>query len=30
VGDEDVDENYHVMMNDAFGCEDQNDLTDAP
>jgi hypothetical protein len=31
VGDEDVDENDHVMMDDAFGCEDQNDdQTDAP
>jgi nitrate reductase alpha subunit len=27
VGDEDADENDHVMMDDAFGCEDQ---TDAP
>jgi hypothetical protein len=31
VGDEDADENDHVMMDDAFGCEDQNDnQTDAP
>jgi hypothetical protein len=31
VGDEDADENDHVMMADAFGCEDQNDhQTDAP
>jgi hypothetical protein len=31
VGDEDVDENDHVMMDDAFGCKDQNDdQTNAP
>jgi hypothetical protein len=31
VGDEDVDENDHVMMDDAFSCEDQNDdQTNAP
>jgi hypothetical protein len=31
VGDEDVDENDHVMMDVAFGCEDQNDdQIDAP
>jgi hypothetical protein len=31
VGDEDADENDHVMMDDTFGCEDQNDdQTDAP
>jgi hypothetical protein len=31
VGDEDADENDHVMMDDAFGCQDQNDdQTDAP
>jgi hypothetical protein len=31
LGDEDADENDHVMMDDAFGCEDQNhDQTDAP
>jgi hypothetical protein len=30
VGDEDADESDHVMMDDAFGCEDQNDdQTDA-
>ena len=29
--DEDADGNDHVMMDDAFGCEDQNDdQTDAP
>jgi hypothetical protein len=31
VGDEDADENDHVVMDDAFDCEDQNgDQTDAP
>jgi hypothetical protein len=31
VGDEDVDKNDHVMMDDAFGCKDQNyDQTNAP
>jgi hypothetical protein len=25
VGDQDADENDHVMTDDAFGCEDQND-----
>jgi hypothetical protein len=31
VGDEDADENDHVMMDDSFGCKDQNDdQTDAP
>jgi hypothetical protein len=31
VGDEDADENDHVIMDDAFGCKDQNDdQTDAP
>jgi hypothetical protein len=31
VGDEDANENDHVMMDDAFGYEDQNDdQTDAP
>jgi hypothetical protein len=31
VGDEDADDNDHVMMDDAFGCEDENDdKTDAP
>jgi hypothetical protein len=31
VGDEDADENDHVMMGDAFGFEDQNDdQTEAP
>jgi hypothetical protein len=31
VGDEDADETDHVMMDDAFGCEDQNDdQTDEP
>jgi hypothetical protein len=31
VGDEDADENDHVMTHDAFGCEDQNDdQIDAP
>jgi hypothetical protein len=31
VGDEDADENDHVMIDDTFGCEDQNDdQTDAP
>jgi hypothetical protein len=31
VGDEDANENDNVMMDDAFGCEDQNDdQIDAP
>jgi hypothetical protein len=31
VGAEDADENDHVMMDNAFGCEDQNDdQTDGP
>jgi hypothetical protein len=31
VGNEDANENDHVVMDDAFGCQDQNDdQTDAP
>jgi hypothetical protein len=31
VGDEDADENDHVLMDDAFDCEHQNgDQIDAP